>query len=608
MSRVQELLDEQQSLASARLPWEAHWRDIAKYVLPNTEGFDALVNRSPSAAISSVVSTPVGAEKSKDLYDMTSLWAIERLTAGLLSLKTPETEYWHGNQISDPFGSEPSHAEEVALEKLRNYQFRIRSNPKSGFWPAHRSAVKSMCGFGDGWMFIEEVVGKGPGVPYRYSYMPTIELFPGLDANGQPNRMFRPFMLSCEQVVRKWGADNVSKTVLGKANDPKNRHDRVTVMHCVVPRDQSDRRMGHNGGPKMGVYGAEFASYYILPDDKHLIGEAGYFEFPFMRYAWSNTGTRPFSEGPISYAIGEIKSLNEMAKNELIASAAMMRPAFATAGKNFTRLNLNPGATNPGLINPDGKQLFAPMNSGARPDFAAAVMEQRRSSVREMLYLNLWQIIIQDKQDTATAALIKAQEKGEMFGPVGMSLNEGLSMMVDREVAVLGRKGAFNDGSPLAMPDSMRDKNVAPSFSSPLDRLRRMGELVGMQRLVEFATLLAGGDPQRAAEIMSRFDIDEMLERAQDILGAPVEVLVDREAAAAARAPGQQSQGVLAMLQQLQGAGEAARSMGEGGAALAGGAEAVNAAPALKRAAANMPAAASAGADTANMMQQMMGA
>lgn len=605
MSYVNDILDEHQTLATARLPWETHWREIARYVLPQTEGFDTLLATYPNAAVNSVVSTPVAAEKSKDLYDMTSLWAIERLAAGLLSLKTPETEQWHNNQLDDPFGAKPTHEEEVALERLRDYQFRVRANPKSGFWPAHRSALKSMCGFGDGWMFVEEITGKGPASPYHYSHIPIIECYPGMDPMGMPNRMFRPFLWSAEQIVRKFGADKVGKVVLDKANDPKNKHNRIQVLHAVRPRDGSDRYA------KLGNMGADFASCYILPDDKHMIGESGFFEFPFVRYAWSNTGTSPYSTGPIAYAIGELKSLQEMSKQELIAVSSMMRPPMALSGKNFTRLNFNPGAPNPGLITPDGKQLFAPIQTGARPDFAQAVLEARRNNIRELLYLNLWQIIIETKQggpDTATAALIRAQEKGEMLGPVGISLNEGLSMMTDREIAILGRKGAFRQGSPLQMPESMGDKNVAPAFSSPLDRLRRMGELVGMQRLIEFGMLLAGGDPQRMASILARFDEDDMLDRAQDILGAPATNLRALEDANADREQSGQMNQIMQQLQALQMGGDAARSAGEGAAALAGGAEAVNAAPALQRAGQNMPAALAAGQQQGNAISAMMGA
>lgn len=578
MSVVNDLVDEWTQLANARLPWEIYWRDIARYVLPQTEHFDRLVASSAYAAINSVVSTPGASEKSKDLYDMTSLWGIERLTAGMISLKTPETERWHDMGLDDYFGTEPAHEEAVALERLRDYQFKVRSNPKSGFWASHRAAVKSMCGFGDGWQFVEETEGTSAKVPYTYSYMPLTELYPAVGPDGQPNRMFRGFRWSALQVVAKFGYDKVNERVRTMANDPKQKHETVLVLHAVKPRDDKAR------SDRMGVRGSKFASYYCLPDEKHLIGESGFFEFPFMRYAWSNTGTRPFSEGPVAYALGEIKSLQEMSKNELIATQLNLRPAYATQGKNFVKLNFNPGATNPGLVSADGRPLVVPLNQGNRPDFAQAVLETRRGSVREMLYLNLWQILLQpgSPQETATEALIRAQEKGEMLGPVGISFNEGLAMMVDREIGILGRKRAFDSGSPLEMPDSMADKDVSPTFNSPLDRLRRMGEMVGMQRLVEFAMTLAGGDPAKAAKIMARFDTDEMIERAQQILGAPIKALRSREEAQGESEGSDQMQQAMGLLAMTQGAGEAAKSVGEGGAALATGAETATRSPALK--------------------------
>ena len=544
---TQDILDEWQALASARTQWETYWRNIAMYVLPQVEVYEhALYNASD--AVTAVVGTPVAANKSKNIYDMTSLWGIERLTAGMLSLKTPETEHWHDITLESYFGEEQTYEEDVATEKLRNYLFKVRANPKTGFWDAHRSAVKSMCAFGDGWMRIEEQAGGGTASPFLYVYAPLPELYPGVGPDGQPNRMFRVFSWSALQVVQKWG-DAAGAKVIAMANDPSRRHDKVKVMHAIRPRDDV-AKMGH-----VGTRASQFESHYLLPEDKHHIGEGGYHEFPYVRYAWSNSGQRPFSEGPVAYAIGEIKSLQEMSKNELIGIQTAMRPAFATYGKNFNRLNFNPGAVNGGLITPDGKPLFQPMTQGVRPDFAQSVLEARRNSVREMLYLNLWQIILQDKNDTATEALIRAQEKGEMLGPVGISLNNGLASMVDREVSILARKQAFAPGSPLEMPQSAHGRDVAPEFTSPLDRLRRMGELVGMQRLVEFATMLAGGDPNTAAKIMSRFDIDEMLDRARDILGAPVKSLKDAKIAAEERAPGEQMQQMMAALQSVRAGG-----------------------------------------------------
>lgn len=573
---VTDLMDEQQSLATGRLAWEKYWNSIAAYVLPSNEKFDSMLLNNSGQAMNTVVKTPVAADRSPEIFDMTSIWAVERLTAGLLSLKTPETERWQDLSFETYFDDEHTDEEELAAERLRNYLFKVRSNPQTGFWDAHRAAARSMCGFGDGWMMVHEHKAGGVVMPFRYEHMPLNEMYPAMDAHGNPEKNYRVFGMSASQAVQRFGYDKVGATIQKSYDDPKNKHDLVTIMHCVRPRDDNKK------SSKVGVQASNFASYYIAVDDKHLLGTSGYFSFPFVRYAWQNSGRQPYSTGPVAYALAEIKSLQEMSKNELIASQTVLRPAFATYGKNFNRLNLNPGKTNPGMMTQDGKPLFAPMNSGVRPDFATAIMEQRRNNLREMLYLNLWQIIIQDQQETATAALIRAQEKGEMLGPVGISFNSGLSQLTDRELGILDRARAFDEGSPLEMPESAQGRSIAPVFTSPLDRMRRMSEVTGMQQLIEFAGLLSGGDPSKAAQIMSRFDIDEMLDIARDILGAPAKIMTPTEQVQAADAQGDQMQQLMAALETMRAGGEAAQSAGAGSAALAQGAEAAAASPALE--------------------------
>jgi hypothetical protein len=108
-----------------------------------------------------------------------------------------------------------------------------------------------------------------------------------------------------------------------------------------------------------------------------------------------------------------------------------------------------------------------------------------------------------------------------------------------------------------------------------------MSEMVGMQRLAQFALELAGGNPQMGAQIMARFDIDEMLESAQEILGAPVKSLKKRDDANDERDTQNQQQQMLTMLAAIKGGGEAAQAVGQGVGSMAGGAEAMNASPAL---------------------------
>ena len=251
-----------------------------------------------------------------------------------------------------------------------------------------------------------------------------------------------------------------------KLADPKTADKPVTLCHAVLPR----KELGMFGDNRFGSKGMEWGSFYFEPETDHMIGDSGFVEFPYVVHHWQRTTNSPYSESPVSLALADIKSLNILSKAALKAAQQAVNPPMGTFADSMNRLNLNPGKMNPGAVSEDGKLLAQPLITAQRPDFAQSVIEAKRNSIREMLYLNLWQVLIESPQMTATEALIRSQEKGELLGPVGISLNEGLSKQVDREISILERKGAFRANSPLAPPETISDKGIGVMHTSPLDQ------------------------------------------------------------------------------------------------------------------------------------------
>jgi len=282
---------------------------------------------------------------------------------------------------------------------------------------------------------------------------------------------------------------------------------------------------------------------------------------------------RPYSEGPLALALAEIKSLNEMAKNELISSQQAVRPPLAMVHDNFTRVNLNPGANNPGLLNGDGRLLAQPILTHTRPDFAREVLEGRRGNVREMLYLNLWQILIERPEMTATEAMLRAQEKGDLLGPVGISFNHSLAAMLDREIGILMRKGAFDEGAPLAMPEPLVDKDIMPFFTSPLDRMRNMDEVIGAQRTVQGMLEVAAVDPERGQKMMERLNLDRYADLLRKGNGAPADLFFTDAEMEGQQAQGNQQEAMNQLMQTIEAVkqgGQAAGAVGQGAQAVHG--------------------------------------
>lgn len=574
-SLITKLADELSTLQSERIMqgWDKYWRDCMRFALPQDISYDRLLEGGSTASITGALTQTVASRTSKTLYDQTSLWGIERLTAGLISLKTPEGSHWHGLDVDDPFGYETTHEEEVWFDRLANYLFKVRSNPKSGFWPTHKASVRSVCAMGDGFYFVEEQFGSAK-VPWSYEFVPLGECYVSVDMKGRILRFYRLRSLTAEQIAQRWGERTPAK-IKAMADDPNRRQTKVDVAHAVIPRDPV------KAGQGFGVFAAPWHGVYFLPEEKVMLQETGYWEMPYQQHSWNRMAGRAFSEGPMALALAEVKSLNEMSKNELISSQQAVRPPLAAYGENFGTINLNAGKVNRGLVTGDGKLLVQPIMTHTRPDFAQAVIETRRNSVREMLYLNLWQILIERPDMTATEALLRAQEKGDLLGPVGISFNHSLATMLERELGILGRKGAFEPGSPLEAPESIVDKDIMPNFTSPLDRMRNMEEVLGAQRTVQGMLEVAAFDPA----IMKRLNTDRYTELLRRGNGAPADLLHDEDTV-------QQEQNKEAELQQLAQTIELVRQGGEAAGALGSGSAAMQAA--MQGGAAPAPAVAQA--------------
>jgi hypothetical protein len=292
---------------------------------------------------------------------------------------------------------------------------------------------------------------------------------------------------------------------------------RIPVIHAVCPR----REMGSYGLEKT-IKGSSIASYYVEIDSKVLLSDSGFFEFPFSVYHWLQHDNGPYAESPVMLALSEIKSLQMMGKAELRAFAQWTDPPLGMVHDGMmNRPNLNPRAINPGAVGPDGSLRVKPLLTAQNPDFAEKVMEARRAGVKETMYINLFQTLIQDKEMTATQAMLRANEKGELLGPAGGKIQAALSTMADRELAIFTRLGVFRPTSPLALPETLQGSAIGVRMTSPLDRMRRANEGVGTTQLLNVALPMAKVQPN----IVDNFDFDQTIRNLREIFGAPANTL-----------------------------------------------------------------------------------
>lgn len=570
MGVVEDLLDRQAALAKDRSQWEQHWLDVANYALPNVDRFDRLFNNG-AGQIDSWAGGPKGPDRARAIYDTTSLWAVDRGVAGFMSLITPQSETWHGIASVDAMTDDVDQETEEWSDRFANYLHKMRNNPQTGFWVSHKSALRAMWALGTGIQFVSENLQRGADAPMSYRYVQLSESYLATNYEGVVDTNFRCFTKTAAQCVAKWG-ERCSADIRAKAADAKTRDRMVELVHAVLPR--AERGSGLNSRRN-----AAWAEFHFERRTKHVLHEGGYNAFPYVVYHWNQMGHEAYSEGPMALALAEVKSLNALSKDALMASQQAVNPPTASIDDGFGRVNLNPGKNNPGLMSPEGRLLVQPIVTAPRPDFAESILNIKREQIKESLYVNLWQLLINSPSMTATEALIRAEEKGQLLGPAAASLYTGIARLVDVETQYLADRGAFEPDQPLAVPDTMQGGEIAVQMDTPLDRMRRSGEVTGMQRTLEFGATIA--QLKQNPKILEKFDADTMLDTARKVFGAPASIFKTEEELEAAREEAAQLEQMMQAMQMAQAGGEAAKAVGEG-------AQAVEGSPALAAMAAGM--------------------
>jgi hypothetical protein len=539
MSRAAQLSDDRQG-------FEADWDEIARYCLPQAETSS---NRHDFRRLDQKLNNRSRAvQRAPEVFDSSSITLVTRLAAGMESLTAPQAEKWHGLDVDDPFGAALVDADEEWLERVRDYQFTARYDPRSGFQTAFQSSLRRQIAFGTAIVETEEAFGaanqSGVAVPVYYRHIPLAQCYLATNAQGVTDTNFRRFSMTARQLVEKFGADKVSEKVKAAAEDEKRRDEPVDLLHATMPRAEAGSSRGSNRN-------SPFATYWLEVDTKHLITDGGFFEFPYHVFYWEQRDDSAYGESPVMQALADIRRFQNMSKHGLRAFQQWTDPPLATvADGQMKRPNLNPRALNPGALDERGEFRVRPLVTAQRPDFALEILNAQKENLRESLYINLFQAMIDRPDSTATAAMIRADEKAQLLGPAGAKIHGALASMIEREFAIMTRKGAFETGSRLAPPETLQDREIKVKFTSPLDRMRRSNEVLGIQQTLEMAGALAQlkGSPA----VLDRIDEEKALDITREVVGAPAGMMRDDESVERIRANRADQQQMVAAQQAMQ--------------------------------------------------------
>jgi len=496
---IKGLIDRFDKLESERGTWEIHWEEIAERVLPRHMGF--------------VGERTKGEKKTQKVFDSRPMIALDRFAAVMDSMLTPRQSEWHGLRATIDSLNED--------REVRDWFYQVnkilrgaRYSPKANFSGQNSERWISMGAFGTGVLFID----FEPGVGLRYKSVNLKDVFLMENHQGMVDTVFRRFEYTARQAAQRWGADNLPEKIAKALKDPKKIDKEFPFIHIVKPRlDFDDSREDVRGKP--------WESVYISKDDKEQVGEnSGYGTFPYSISRYVTAPDEVYGRGPAMMALPDIKMLNEMSKTDIRAVHKLIDPPLllhddGIMGNGGMSVNLTPGGLNFGGVNRDGRQLIQPLQTGARVDINEQKMEQRRGSIDNAFLVTLFQILVETPRMTATEALIRSQEKGMLLTPtMGRQQSEALGPQIEREIDLLMQHNVL---PPLPQALIEAEGQYEITYESPMSRMQRAEELVGVQRTMELLTPFAQFNP----DVMDIFDPDALAQLTAEVSGVPMPVL-----------------------------------------------------------------------------------
>lgn len=460
-----------QYLFGQRGNWNTHWTEIAQRIYPD----HSFLFQNYSQL------TQMGDKRMTQVYDSTGILALQRFGAILDSLLTPRNQFWHQLKANDPL-IQRDKASRMWFDRVNQILFDQRYAQRSNFSSQNQEQYLSLGAYGTGILLIDDLAGDN-GLRYKNIHLGQIYLQE--NHQGVVDRVIRFFIMTARQAVQKF-KDSCPETISKMAEHlPETQ---FFFIHWVGPNE--DREPG-----RKDYRGMPFASYYVSIQERKLVAQGGYRTFPYAVSRYRQAPFEAYGRSPAMDVLPAIKTLNEEKKTILkVAHRAVDPVLLAHDDGVIDAFALDPGSINPGGVTKDGRLLIQPLPVGNLPEFKE-VMEDERKLINDTFLVNLFQILTENPEMTATEVMERVKEKGILLAPtIGRQQSEYLGPMIDRELDILSRQGLLPP-QPQMLRDAKGEYKII--YDTPIARAQKADQVSGAMRTIEsFMQYAQGtGDP-----------------------------------------------------------------------------------------------------------------
>lgn len=338
---------------------------------------------------------------------------------------------------------------------------------------------------------------------FRFEQLPISECY-FASANGlSVDTLSREYQLTAAQAVAEFGEENVGTAIREAMDTDPNK--KFNFIWFVGPR--RNRRADSPTNKNM-----PFMSVHATRDDKRIVRESGFHEFPVMVPRYIKIPGTPYARGPVSDALPDAKELNELKRLEKQNAEMAVAGTYVAADDgviNTKNIVIGPRK----IVTAADVKNIVPLAQAGNFQVAFTMEDGLKQQIRRVMMADQLGAVGENGQMTATEVNERMNLIRQQMGPAfGRMQTEFLKPLVERCFWTMLRNGALPD-----VPDSMRDVEFHVVFDNPLARAQRLTEVTAIQQSLALLGQVVQIDPT----FVDNYDIDAMLRDAAEALGVP---------------------------------------------------------------------------------------
>jgi len=490
--QIQEYFDRLAELEEERSPWEAHWKEIQEYILPDS-GFFSREGQQPNR----------GEKRRSKIINGVAEEALDRGAAGMQMGLTSPSRPWFRLTLAD--------AELAGYGPVREWldyveQLMYRLFSKSNFYAAVMSLYADILGFGIACLYEEE----SPTTTIWFRPCAVGEYCIAEGHNGLVDTLYRRYWMTVKNAATSFGIENLSETRRNQVDG--SPYEWMEVLHVVQPRRERD-------SDKLDRLNMPYESVYLeMGNLEKPLWVGGYEEFPYFVPRWNTSGPDVYGRSQAMKVLSDVKMLNEIEKTTLKALHKHVDPPMSVPSGFKGVVSLLPGAIN--YIDTQTMGRAEPLYQ-VSTDFGG--VEQRIArielSIRRAFFNDIFLMLTQSDNPQMTAReVMERHEEKLILGPfIDRHSTEFHDRVIDRTFGIMVRRGMVPPP-----PQEIIGQDLKVDYVSILAQAQRM---IGTQSIRAAADFVAGL-AQFKPEVLDKFNADEAVDQFAEMVGVPAKVIL----------------------------------------------------------------------------------